>query len=232
MDSAASDHCFVDIKDFATYQESMGKDGETVAKEGKFTITGIGRVNKRVVFDGRTITLSFKDVMHTPDLSHNLISIGKLETEGGCYSVFGGGRVTFINRDQRPFLQGQCVGTMYEVNIYPTTGSIPLKPNALPDLPAAQATYSSVKAFAMCSHNCPSTIDTWHRRLSHAGYGVVERMSKWNLVDGMSVTTYKQGPGSCEDCIMGKQTCRPFDDNEDREEHVLDCIERQVLGKQ
>jgi len=83
----------------------MGKDGETAAKGGKFTITEIGRVNKHVVFNGRTITLSFKNVMHTPDLSHNLISIGKLEIKGGCYSIFDGGGVTFIDRDQRPFLQ-------------------------------------------------------------------------------------------------------------------------------
>jgi len=119
---------------------------------------------------------------------------------------------------------------MYEVDVYPTTGSIPLKLNALPDLPAAQATYSSVKAFATHSHNRPSMIDTWHCRLGHAGYGVIERMSKWNLVDGMSVTTYEQGPGSCEDCIMGKQTCCPFDNNEDREEHILDHVYINLWG--
>ena len=105
-DLATSNHCFMDIKDFTTYQPSTGKDGETAVKGGKFVIARMGRVDKRVVFDGRVITLSLKDAVHTSDLSHNPISIGELETEGGCYSVFGGGGVTFINKDQRPFLQG------------------------------------------------------------------------------------------------------------------------------
>ena len=230
-DSAASDHCFVDIKDFVTYQPSTGKDGDTAAKGGKFTIAGMGRVDKRAVFNGRIITLSFKDVMHTPDLSHNLISIGKLETKGGCYSIFGSGGVTFIDRDQRPFLQGQRMGTMYEVDVHSPTGPIPSKPNVPYNLVlAAQAAYSTIKAFATCSHNHPTNIDTWHRRLGHAGYAIVKCMSKKDLVDGMSVMMYERGPGRCEDCIMGKQTRRPFDDNEHPEENVLDRVHIDLWG--
>ena len=49
-------------------------------------------------------------------------------------------------------------------------------------------------------------------------------MAKEDLVDGMSVTTFESGPGHCEDCIMGKQTCRPFDTNKEPETGPLECI--------
>ena len=106
------------------------------------------------MFDGRVINLSFKDAMHTPDLSHNLISVGKLETEGGCYTIFGGGGVTFIDKDQRPFLQGRRMGMMYKVDVYPPAGPIPPKPTSQPHLvPAAHAAYSTTKAFTTHFHN-------------------------------------------------------------------------------
>jgi len=230
-DSATSDHCFMDLKDFITYQSLAEKDSDTAVKGGKFTIAGTGRVDKHVVFDGRVITLSFKDAMHTPDLSHNLISIGKLD-KGGCYSVFGGSGVTFISKDNRPFLQGRGVGTMYEVDVFPMTGPTAQKGNAPATfVPAAQVAHSNVMAFATKSHDRPTDIDTWHRRLGHVGYSIIERMAVTkDLVDGMSVTTLKRGPGMCEDCIMGKQTRRPFDDNEKRRENVLELVHIDLWG--
>jgi hypothetical protein len=150
-DSAASNHCFIDINDFATYKTLVGKDGNTATVGGRFTIAGMGRVDKRVIFNGRVITLSFNDAMHTPDLSHNLISIGKLD-KGGYFSVFGGGGVTFIGQDGHPFLQGQGVGTMYQVDIYPTTGPIPTNMPPGTFIPATQTAHTAVTAFMTHSH--------------------------------------------------------------------------------
>jgi hypothetical protein len=148
-DSAASDHCFINIEDFVTYRALEDTDGITAAEGGKFTIAGIGRVEKRAVFNGKIITLSFDGAMHCPSLSHNLISIGTLETKGGCFSVFGGGGVTLLTPDQTPFLRGKRVGTMYEVDLYPPTGTITPKKNTPADATsAAQAALSTAMAFA------------------------------------------------------------------------------------
>ena len=125
-DSACSDHCFIDKADFITYRPFHDKDGNTAAKGGKFKISGTGQVEKRVVFDGWVILLAFENAIHTPDLNHNLISIGRLD-KAGCYSVFGGGGMTCLNRDGKPFLSGLAAGsegTMYEVDIYPPTGPL------------------------------------------------------------------------------------------------------------
>ena len=51
-DSACSDHCFINKSDFATYKPFHDKDGDTAARGGKFKISGTGRVEKCVIFDG------------------------------------------------------------------------------------------------------------------------------------------------------------------------------------
>ena len=121
--SACSDHCFTDKADFVTYRPFHDKDGNMAAKGGKFKISGTGRVEKRAVFNGWVILLAFENAIHAPDLNHNLISIGRLD-KAGCYLVFGGGGMTCLNHDGKPFLSGLAAGsegTMYEVDIYPLT---------------------------------------------------------------------------------------------------------------
>ncbi|KAF8811477.1 hypothetical protein BYT27DRAFT_7089455, partial [Phlegmacium glaucopus] len=71
-DSACSDHCFVNKSDFTAYKPFHDKDGDTAARGGKFKISGTGRVEKRIIFDGRVISLAFENAIHAPDLNHNL----------------------------------------------------------------------------------------------------------------------------------------------------------------
>jgi GAG-pre-integrase domain len=146
-----------------------------------------------------------------------LISIGRLD-KAGCYLVFGGGGMTCLNHEENSFLSEMAAGsegTMYQVVVYPPTG--PLQPKAqnksLPSTIAAKEAHARVLVFATQFHNKPTDIDTWHCRLGHFGYSIIEHMGHEQVVKGMDVTTYKKGQGSCEDCVMGKHTRRPFDDN-------------------
>jgi hypothetical protein len=91
---------------------------------------------------------------------------------------------------------------------------------------AAKEAHARVLVFATHSHSRPTDIDTWHRRLGHVGYSVVERMGHERVVKGMDVTNYEKGQGSCEDCIMGKHTRQPFNDNTARE---MDVLERMYI---
>ncbi|RDB17165.1 Retrovirus-related Pol polyprotein from transposon TNT 1-94 [Hypsizygus marmoreus] len=232
-DSAASEHCFVDRGDFETYVPFHGDAGATATKGGKFTIAGKGRVNKRITFDGRVVLLTF-DAIHTPDLSHNLISIGRLD-KAGCFTVFGGGGATFLNPVGAPFMYGQGSGTMYKVELHPPIG--PITPRAQPTaiaLTVAAATIASDAASAFAatrtSHTRPTDIDTWHRRLGHIGYASILKMVKGELVDGLDVTSLKQGLGMCEDCIMGKHSRRPFDGGQTKETKVLERVYIDLWG--
>lgn len=123
-DSACSDHCFVNKSDFITCKPFHDKDGNTAVKGGRFKISGTGWVEKCVVFDGHVVSLAFKNAIHAPDLNHNLISIRRLD-KARCYTVFGGGGMTCLNCEGKPFLAGKPTRserTMYEVETHSSTG--------------------------------------------------------------------------------------------------------------
>ena len=233
-DSACSDHCFVNKSDFTTYKPFQNKDGDTAAKRGKFRISGTGCIEKQVIFDGHVILLAFENAIHAPDLNHNLISIGRLD-KARCYSVFRGGGMTCLNCEGKPFLSGIVAGsegTMYEVEVYPPTRPLQQKHEGKPlsSTTAAEEAHARVLVFATHSHSRPTDIDTWHRRLNHVGYSVVEHMGHKQVVKEMDVTTYEKGPGSCEDCIMEKHTWQPFDNNPAQETDVLERVYIDLWG--
>src|SRR5882757_1571261 len=75
-----------------------------------------------------------------------------------------------------------------------------------------------------------TTVEALSISMPYSGDSVVERMGREQLVKGMNVTTYEKGQGSCEDCIMGKHTRRPFDDNTTRETEVLERVYIDLWG--
>ena len=222
-DLGASKHCFTDITDFVTYEPYKG-NGKTATKWGHFSILGTGRVAKQAVYDGHIVMLSFENAYHYPDLSHNLISIGHLD-KAGCFTVFSSGEATFLNQPGNPFLYGTGVGTMYEVKLFPPTGHIDVRsfPTLAGGAMASQAR-ATILAFASHSLNKPTDADTWHWRLGHPSYDIVEQMFQKEIIKGLSITTLTCQPDLCEDCIMGKQTPYPFDGNTHPMMEVLECV--------
>ena len=185
-------------------------------------------------FNGQVILLAFENAIHAPDLNHNLISIGRLD-KAGCYSVLGGGGMTCLNHDGKPFLSGLAAGSegmMYEVDVYPLTRPLNQKHHNKPlsSRAAAKEAHARVLVSATRSHNKPTNIDTWHQRLGHASYSMIERMGCEQVIKEMEVTTYEKGQGLCKDCIMGKHTRRPFDDNPTQETEVLERVYINLWG--
>lgn len=143
--------------------------------------------------------------------------------------------MTCLNHEGKLFLSGIAAGsegTMYEVEVYSLTGPLHQKyqSKSLPSTMATREAQTRVLVFATRSHNKLADIDTWHRRLSHVGYSVIERMGHEQMVQGMDITTYQIGQGSCEDCIMGKHTWQPFDDNPNQESDILERVYIDLWG--
>ncbi|KAJ3832479.1 hypothetical protein F5878DRAFT_548102, partial [Lentinula raphanica] len=86
----------------------------------------------------------------------------------------------------------------------------------------------SVAALAR-SLDKPTDIETWHRRLSHAGLSRIDLMLKKNLVDGLNVTSTSV-LGKCVDCLVGKATRRPFDAVVERESRILERVHTDLTG--
>ena len=175
-DLAASNHFFIDIRDFESYEPYTGRSGSTAKNGRSFTICGKGNVRKCCIYDGRVIMLLFKDGLHCPSLSHNLITIGKLDA-GGCYAVFGGGGITFVNPEGWAFMHGKGEGTMYEVDIFPPNSSLfPHNMTTSPDTSTniSAALKAQVTALATKSHNKPIDIDMCHHCLGHVSYDMIQ----------------------------------------------------------
>ncbi|KAF5381397.1 hypothetical protein D9615_008422 [Tricholomella constricta] len=201
-DSAASNHFFACRGDFETYGPIP--DGTTkgsTANGGDFRMAGTGRVRKNVVHEGRKVQLTFEHAIHTPDLTHNLVSIGCLGARG-CSVMFSGNGATFFDQNGTAFMHGEAVGTMYKIH-FTTDITVPPRFAALLTHPAR-------------SNNSPAPLETWHRRLGHISEATVLAMLRQDLVRGMSMLR-KSSDGRCEDCILGKHARRPFDATVDPE---------------
>ena len=77
LDSAATDYCFRDRADFERYSTATSGTGEAAIKDSTFDVVGKGTVTKSKA-NRESITLRFNNAIHTPQLSSNLISIGRL----------------------------------------------------------------------------------------------------------------------------------------------------------
>ena len=139
--------------------------------------------------------------------------------------MFSGGGVTFLNSSGNPFLHGKGIGTMYKIEPFLPTGNVKVisTPNSVTNMIAAACeARATVVAFATHSLSKLTDADTWHQRLGHLSYNIVERMHKKEIVEGLEITTLTCQPGLCKDCIMGKQTCHPFDSNSHPIKEVLE----------
>ena len=74
---------------------------------------------------------------------------------------------------------------------------------------------------ALTSLSQPTSLEQWHRRLTHCSPSMIKDMANNKLVDGLTISESTLN-GKCEDCIMGRQTRRPFDGETEK---VLDPLE-------
>jgi len=193
-DSGATDHCFANREDFATYTAYTSPRTEHIAnKGGTFRILGVGEVKHSIIVNGRHTHLIFKSVIHTPDLSANLISISKFD-DLGYFTTFGGGKVIFTDREKRIIMEGQHTSGMYLLDM--GNPLIHVMDQGGPTAMSAR------------SHEKPVGLDTWHRRLGHAGMSTIKEMLRKELVDRLTIEEDGNAPGKCEDCILGKHAVK------------------------
>ncbi|KAG5334213.1 hypothetical protein C0989_003977, partial [Termitomyces sp. Mn162] len=109
---------FVDCEDFITYQVPDEKDTMGVTVNETSRILGCGRVCKWVKFEGVVIEVTLEDMLHAPDLDHNLVSIGSLVQKGVKLGI-DEGRAMFHAPDRKPSMRCPMSGTMFIVEFVP-----------------------------------------------------------------------------------------------------------------
>ena len=117
--------------------------------------------------------------------------------------TFGEGRGVIRRKDGKVVLTARLVKGMYVVE----------ELHDLPSVPHAHLGRTSLSQ--------PTSLEQWHRRLTHCSPSTVLEMLNRNLVDGLNISA-KDLRGKCEDCIVGRHVRRAFDGET---ETVLDPLE-------
>ena len=208
MDSGASDTMFVSRDVFAEYKPVVARVGDSAkADNGTFEIVGEGNVVQRYQIEGREREITYTRALHTPSLNANLLSVSAFD-KAGLTTTFGNNKGVVQKPDGTVVLAGRNVNGMYLVEAVDNVQNPPL---------------------AMTSLSKPTSLEQWHRRLTHCSPLTIQSMVDGNLVDGLKVSEKNIG-GKCEDCILGRQTRRPFDGSTEKDLDLLDLIAFDLWG--
>ena len=200
MDSGASNMMFISKDAFDEYKPTPLRIGDSAkALDGSFEIIGEGNVTQRYMLEGKKREITYTRALHTPTLNGNLISVSTLD-KAGLATTFADSQGITRKADGSVVLAGKMVNGMYLLE--------PLDE----DPP---------KTLALSSLSQPVSLKQWHRRLTHCSPTTIKDMADKNLVDGLVISDANLN-GKCEDCIMGRQTRRPFDKETEK---VLDPLE-------
>jgi hypothetical protein len=167
---------------------------------------GEGTVNQKYRVDGREKSVTYTRALHTPTLNANLISVGVLDN-AGLTVTFGQGKGVARKDNGTVVLAGTKTDGMYLLD--------PVKESRTP--------------IAMKSLSQSIPLGQWHRRLAHCSPSTIEEMAKQNLVDGLQISDTTL-TGKCEDCILGRQTRRPFDSETEKNLKPLELVSFDLWG--
>ena len=208
MDSGASDTMFVSKDEFSEYQPITPRTGDSAkAVDGNFEIVGKGKVIQRYKVEGKERNITYTNALHAPTLNANLVSVGALD-KAGITTTFRGGKGIARTSDGVVVLDGTNVNGMY---ILEPTNSPPNQ------------------TLAMTSSAQQTSLEQWHRRLTHCSPLTIKEMMSENLVDGLRISGDRL-TGKCEDCIMGRQTHRPFDRETEKDIPPLGLVAFDLWG--
>ena len=208
IDSGASDTMFVSRNSFTTYTPIKSRVGDSAkAVDGGFDIVGEGSVVQKYKVDRKEKTITYTKVLHTPTLNANLVSVSALDN-AGITITFGQGQGVARKADGTVVLAGKNVNGMYVLDPVNT---------------------QQISSAAMKSTSHSASLEQWHRRFTHCSPLTIEEMDKHNLVDGLQISEVTL-TGKCEDCILGRQTRRPFDSVTEKDIPPLELVAFDLWG--
>ena len=207
MDSGASDTMFISKDSFVGYKP-VSRTGESAkATGGEFKIIGEGDVTQCYLVDGGEQTITYTHALHAHTLNANLISVSALD-RAGLLITFGGGKGVVKKPNETIVLTGKGVNGMYLLE------TLDMKPHT---------------PLAFYSLSNPTSLEQWHRWLTHCSPLTIKDMANNGLVDGLTISR-DTVTGKCEDCIMGRQTHHPFDGEMDKKLEPLELVSFDLWG--
>ncbi|GJE99589.1 polyprotein [Phanerochaete sordida] len=193
-DTASDKHIVRDRAAFTTFTELSG---HTVVGAGVCAAPGQGTV--RVEFDtpeGRK-TAMLNDCLWAPDMSHNLLALGRCTAAGMTF--VGEGTTLHVKRGARTVAVGHRLRAgkyLYRMDM-----------RAVPPSPTSP---TSASTFALAAQPSKRTWYEWHCALGHINTTQLQEMHRQGLVDGMTVDTSSDPDFECDACVQAKHARAPF----------------------
>ena len=194
IDSGATQHMFNQLDAFGSTisQESA----ITCANSQQLKSTHIGTVN----IDGIS---TLHDVLHVPELKHNLLSVRALTKDGNDVIFKRDGDVELIN-DVESHVIGHAVGDLYQLL-------------ADRDALIAETTKPKIDDYTL-----------WHHRLGHPGRKILQTLPKY--VIGLENVRITSNNDVCASCAQAKSHRLPFGSATNRSIEPLGRIHTDLCG--
>ena len=202
IDSGCSHHVTGDDSLFLEMRQHNGKRVVVTADNSMYPVAKEGAV--KIDVDEASVKLD--DVYHVPGLKKNLISVSQI-TNSGKYVLFGPHDVkvldNFKNVVADVVLSGEKKGSLFVMSV----GEAYVK--------KASQTESAA---------------TWHARLGHVGYQMLQQISSKKLLDGLPLLNNVHEDVVCQGCQYGKSHHLPFKSSSNRRTTPLELIHTDLMG--
>lgn len=212
VDSGCSDHLVKDRQLFEELKPLAKPVKIAVAKNDESIVaTHSGTVKLFCIVGGKCVPCTVSDVLYVPSLRFNLFSVVKVESKG-MRVVFDNGQVK-VYKDSEVLVSGSRYGKLYRLDLYTSEES-------------------ASKAMLSCGR-ISKNLNLLHRRLGHLNANQLGQMINKRMVDGQLPVTrcVDESDITCEPCILGKQTRKPFPAREGkRSSRVLEVVHSDVCG--
>jgi len=189
LDCAASCHMFMDQKYFTSYHESTG-EFITVGSQNRVPVLGCESIKFQAILPLSHINLTIHNVLHTPQLGANLVSLGILYRQGITVRSWDKGLVLIKNNEElfRAALTGLS-GTLYFVQCLDNNDDV---------------AYHANRALSMC---------LWHHHMGYLNLWTIESMQNQQLVCGLEIMVPYEFDHLCSECANGKSYRLPIPDS-------------------
>lgn len=206
LDSGCSHHMVKD-KDLLVNLKTLANPIlVTIAKRNQqITLTEKGNLPVRTVVNGREVKGLIQEVYCSPDLAHNLLSIGCIEKRGGKV-IFENGKATIFWNGQ-PIAEANREGSIYWID-YQIDEAVGQASLVKPDEDANLL---------------------WHKRFGHLSMPNVHKIQQKQMATGIQ-DKISDKLSFCESCVLGKQTRGPFVGTRTKTKRPLQRIHSDVCG--
>ena len=217
LDSGTTSHLIRDRSAFWTYDTSQAVSVRT-ANQGTLNTLARGDCVMEFRLGSAIVRIRIRDCLHAPDAVTNLLSVGRLASNG-FRCTFDIDRV-FITTPRRGGRTREIVGRMSGPLAFVDVTFIPPSPSL--DILSSRRPPTELVAFARVS----VTKDLWHARLGHVGS---------RAMSDLPVATMGYSAGGpplsiCEACILGKHPRAPHPPSSSRAANPLDLVHSDICS--